>query len=207
MEPLPIKSRDDDDYMEYFGYVFESALWCSFRCLLTLYILSVLCRRYCRSYRPLFQGLREIGLRDQYCRYEIIVGDPTYVILSDPLVALVMVTDTMLAPPYIAWSIVRVCQFHDLSAFFLGCFYSSRYVWCGYLAMRCTSYMARWRRWEAKFSPIDPGMLAIAALLYGDPVMSLIGNTSMLLVFHDTWDIFLPAQLKGNNIDGAGAKL
>ncbi|KAH9115220.1 hypothetical protein AeMF1_010737 [Aphanomyces euteiches] len=195
MEPLPVESHDDDVYMVYFGtFVFESALWCwfklSFRCLLMLYNLSVLCRRYCRSYRPLFQGQREIGLGNQYCR-------PT--------------RRSCHGHRYDARSslyrMVHRAGLHDLSAFFLGCFYSSRYVWCGYLAMRCTSYMARWRGWEAKFSPIDPGMLAIAAYLYGGPVMSLIGNTSMLLVFHDTWDIFLPAQLKGNNIDGAGGVL
>ncbi|CAK4795157.1 unnamed protein product, partial [Aphanomyces euteiches] len=180
LDPLPVvESSSKDLYMAYYGtYVWEGASWSwfkvTFRCLLTIYILTVLWRRYCSHYQSLLVGLREIGLGDQYSRYEVIVGDPTYLILSNPLVSLVMVVDIVLGPAYITWSILR--------------------VWCGYLAMRILSYAVHLRGWESKFTPIDPGVLGLGAFLYGGPVMTLFGSTSLMVLFHATWKLFLPSE-------------
>ncbi|KAH9110816.1 hypothetical protein LEN26_013629 [Aphanomyces euteiches] len=182
LDPLPVvESSSKDLYMAYYGtHVSLSAHHLH---------LTVLWRWYCSHYQSLLVGLREIGLGDQYSRYEVIVGDPTNLILSNPLVSLVMVVDIVLGPAYIAWSILRVCQFQDLLALFLGCFYSSRYVWCGYLAMRILSYAVHLRGWESKFTPIDPGVLGLGAFLYGGPVMTLFGSTSLMVLFHATWKL------------------
>ncbi|CAK4917283.1 unnamed protein product, partial [Aphanomyces euteiches] len=133
LEPLPPETTETDLYFAYFGTnTLEGVRWSwfkmTFRCLLTIYILFVLWWRYCRHYRALFLGLRQVGMGEQYSRYQVIVGDPTYLILSDPFVSLVMIIDISFVPEYIAWSIFRVCQFQDILAFFLGCFYSSRFV-------------------------------------------------------------------------------
>ncbi|KAF0726076.1 hypothetical protein Ae201684P_020272 [Aphanomyces euteiches] len=114
------------------GIVWESTTWCcckfGFRCLLTLFILRVLWQRYCRYYFPLLRALQECGVDDKFSHYEVIVGDPTYLILSDPRVAVVMVVDIMMTPIYVAWSWLRVCQYYNLTAFALGCFYFTRFV-------------------------------------------------------------------------------
>ncbi|CAK4123313.1 unnamed protein product [Aphanomyces euteiches] len=209
LEPLPPETTETDLYFAYFGTnTLEGVRWSwfkmTFRCLLTIYILFVLWWRYCRHYRALFLGLRQVGMGEQYSRYQVIVGDPTYLILSDPFVSLVMIIDISFVPEYIAWSIFRVCQFQDILAFFLGCFYSSRFVWCGYLAMRCLSYLVHRRQWETKFTPIDPGILGIGAFLYGGPAMTLMGNTSIMVLFHFVWGILLPAERRDSGIESAG---
>ncbi|CAK5017607.1 unnamed protein product, partial [Aphanomyces euteiches] len=95
-------------------------------------------------------------------------------ILSDPRVAAVMVADLMSTPAY---------------------------VWQGYLVMRGVSYLTKRRRWEAKFAPIDPGMLGFVAFLYGGPLFTLIGNTSLIAIFHFTWGFFLPSALEMEAIE------
>ncbi|KAH9189335.1 hypothetical protein AeNC1_008689 [Aphanomyces euteiches] len=194
-------SASKNVYMTYYGtFVWENLTWCwvklLVRCALTLFILRVLWARYCRHYLPLLRGLQEIGIDDKYGRYEVIVGDPTYLILSYPWVSIVMMADILTTPPYIAWSALRVCQYNDLIAFSLGCLYSTRFVWYGYMAMRCLSYIAKKRRWESKFTPIDPGVLGFGVLLYSGPVLSLIGTTPMMAIFQMTWTIFLPSALE-----------
>ncbi|KAH9145263.1 hypothetical protein AeRB84_010821 [Aphanomyces euteiches] len=200
LEPL-LLDISSDIYTVYFGtFVWEGQLWSwlklAFRSLLTLFILRVLWLRYCRHYLPLLQSLQEIGVDDQFCRYEAIVGDPMYLILSDPRVTTVMVIDILLTtPPYVAWSVLRVCQYRDLIAFCLGCLYLTRSVWCGYFAMRCVSYIAKVRRWEHKFAPIDPGVLGFVVFLYGGPIFSLLGNASLMAIFLLMWSCFLPSSL------------
>ncbi|KAH9150789.1 hypothetical protein AeRB84_006434 [Aphanomyces euteiches] len=166
LEPLPHDDGNDacrDVDMAYRGaVVLESAHWSWFklilRPLLTLFILHVLWHRYCRHYFPLLHALQEIGVNDTFTRYVVIVGGPTYLILSHPSVSIVMAADIVSTPSYIAWSTLRVCQFSDWSAFCLGCLYSMRFVWEGYLAMRLLSFIAKARKWENKFAPIDPGV-------------------------------------------------
>ncbi|KAG9398087.1 hypothetical protein AC1031_015007 [Aphanomyces cochlioides] len=85
---------------------------------------------------------------EQYTRYQVIVGDPTYLILS-----------------------------------------------------------VHRRRWETKFTPIDPGILGIGAFLYGGPAMTLMGNTSIMALFHFVWGILLPAEQRDSGIESAGGML
>ncbi|KAH9130600.1 hypothetical protein LEN26_008372 [Aphanomyces euteiches] len=141
LEPMPPLIATEDSYEVYFSsFVWEHAIWSWFkfgyRCLLTLYILQVLWQRYGRHYKDLFQSLHSIGVQeDHYRHYEVIMGDPTYLVVSNPLVSLVMMIDIMLAPDFIAWSVERVTQFRDISSFSLGCFYSSRVEWIFFHAM------------------------------------------------------------------------
>ncbi|KAG9398085.1 hypothetical protein AC1031_015005 [Aphanomyces cochlioides] len=205
----PHDATDDsggDVYTVYMGSsIWEDASWSwlkmTFRCLLTAYVLHVLWQSYCRHFGLLLTGLRLVGVGERYNRYQVIVGDPTTLILSNPLVSLVMVIDSMLAPSYIAWSLLRVCQFKDSLSFFLGLFYTSRFVWSGYLVMRCLSYVIKWQQWEAKFAPLDPGILAFVACLYGGPLLSLIGITPLMAIFHAIWGLFLPPAMRDEAIE------
>ncbi|CAK4182839.1 unnamed protein product [Aphanomyces euteiches] len=193
LEPLmPDETSSEDVYMAYYAtVVWASALWgwfkLSLRCLLTLFILRVLWQRYCRHYISLLHALQDIGVEERFSRYDVIVGDPTYLILSDPRVSVAMVADIVTATAYVTWSTLR--------------------VWQGYLAMRFLSYVAKARRWELKFAPIDPGMLGLVALLYGGPVISLLGTTSLMAIFHTSWSLGLPSRLEFQAIDYASGEM
>ncbi|KAG9407747.1 hypothetical protein AC1031_020989 [Aphanomyces cochlioides] len=129
LEPL----TSPNVYVVHYGKViWESITWSwlkfIFRSLLTTYILIVLKKRYYSQYKSLFAHLATIGVDSKFIQYEVILGDPTCLILSDPFVTFVMLVDVWLGGAYSSISTVRVSQLKDLMAFALGCFYSSRYA-------------------------------------------------------------------------------
>ncbi|KAH9186478.1 hypothetical protein AeNC1_011543, partial [Aphanomyces euteiches] len=170
-------------------YCHETQFFCwfkfTFRSFVTTYVLRVLWRRYYRQYGVLISNLRTVGLDPEYIGYRIVLGDPGYAVLSDPLVALAIFID--------------ICQFQDLWTYALGCIYLSRTVWFAYLCMRVLYAVVKWRRWEASFVPVDPGFLAISAYLYGGPMTSFITMTPVWL-FRQMWHMFLPETLKDKSI-------
>ncbi|CAK4767865.1 unnamed protein product, partial [Aphanomyces euteiches] len=172
-----------------------------FRSLLTSNVLFVLWSRYYRHYDILMRNLRCLGLGPDFTAYQVILGDPGYVVLSDPLVSLAMFIDIWCSSPYMVVAILRVSQFHDFWAYGLGCMYLSRTVWFAYLCMRGLSSVVKLRRWEASFAPVDPGFLAIAAYLYGGPVTSLLSRTPVAWLFRQFWGICLPQSQKGQAVE------
>ncbi|KAH9084085.1 hypothetical protein Ae201684P_020344 [Aphanomyces euteiches] len=184
LERLAREDDSDDVYMVYFGtVVWESTTWSwcklAYRCLLTLYILRVFWQRYYRHFQHLLNNLRNIGIDKKYCHYEVIVGDPTYLIICDPCISIVMMADIMVNPAYCCWSTLRVSLYNDLMTFSLGCLYSTRLVWLLYHASFVVSCQG---------SPVGPSIR---------PVFTLIGNTQLMV----TWDVFLPPALKYRDVD------
>ncbi|KAG9400951.1 hypothetical protein AC1031_009675 [Aphanomyces cochlioides] len=167
-----------------------------FRSLVTTYVLYVLWTRYYRHYRILERNLRFVGLGQGYIHYHIVMGDPGYAVLTDPFVSLAMSVDIWYGAPYMIIAVLRVSQFQDLWAYALGCMYLARSVWFAYLCMRGLSSLAKWRRWEASFAPVDPGFLAISAYLYGGPLTSSIAMTPVVWIFRQMWDVCLPRTQK-----------
>ncbi|KAG9400948.1 hypothetical protein AC1031_009672 [Aphanomyces cochlioides] len=155
-----------------------------FRSLVTTYVLYVLWTRYYRHFRILVHNLRCFGLGQEYIHYHIVMGDPGYAVLTDPFVFLAMFVDIWCGTAYMMIAVMRVSQFQDLWAYALGCMYLSRTVWFAYLCMRGLSSLAKWRRWEASFAPVDPGFLAISAYLYGGPLTSFISSTPVMDTYH-----------------------
>ncbi|CAK4208909.1 unnamed protein product [Aphanomyces euteiches] len=150
-------------------------------------------------------NLRQFGVNDKTLsvhHYEVVVGDPTYMILSDPFVSLVMVVDVWLGVAYAAMATIRAGQVSDLWLLLLGMLYSSRYVWFAYFVMRILSFVAKRQHCEDRFSPLDPTLLAMVAYLYGGPVMSVFDNTRLMAIFHPLWSLFVPASMKYQAIDG-----
>ncbi|CAK4577703.1 unnamed protein product [Aphanomyces euteiches] len=139
-------------------------------------------------------NLRQFGVNDKTLsvhHYEVVVGDPTYMILSDPFVSLVMVVDVWLGVAYAAMATIRAGQVSDLWLLLLGMLYSSRYVWFAYFVMRILSFVAKRQHCEDRFSPLDPTLLAMVAYLYGGPVMSVFDNTRLMAIFHPLWSMLL----------------
>ncbi|KAF0688637.1 Aste57867_19749 [Aphanomyces stellatus] len=89
-------------------------------------------RLYYCHYGPLFQYLKTCGLNaddaNVSSRYEVQLGDPTWLILSHPFVTVAMVVDALFSTGYLALATSRVSQLHDLWQFFLGSLYGSRLV-------------------------------------------------------------------------------
>ncbi|KAG9400922.1 hypothetical protein AC1031_009644 [Aphanomyces cochlioides] len=83
--------------------------------LMTGYVLYVLWKSYYRHYRVLLSNLQRIGIAPEYVRYQIVVGDPTYAILCDPIVAFDMALDTWLGVAYCALAIIGVTQFQEVA--------------------------------------------------------------------------------------------
>ncbi|KAH9159930.1 hypothetical protein LEN26_002099 [Aphanomyces euteiches] len=173
--------------------IWEKAAWSwaklALRGVLSSYIIRVLWRRYYRHYPPLLVNLAQIGLGAQFTKYIVLIGDPSFLILSDAFVSVAMVVDILFGVAYMTDAILRVSQFSDFFAFVLGCIYISRYVWTGYLVMRFLSWVVKRRGDEAKFAPVDPAILALAAYFYGGPVLSLIANTPLMQVSYALLEI------------------
>ncbi|KAG9400892.1 hypothetical protein AC1031_009614 [Aphanomyces cochlioides] len=149
----------------------------AYRWLISSYIIYLLWRRYYCYYIPLLSNLQHIGLAADYVRYEIVLGDPAYAILSDPVVSLAMAVDLWWGMGYMILAIIGVAHYHNFWLYVNGCIYLSRYVWLSYLGMQLLSAIVKWRRWENWYAQVDPAFLAISAYLYSGPIMSLLCST------------------------------
>ncbi|KAH9140700.1 hypothetical protein AeRB84_015090 [Aphanomyces euteiches] len=184
----------------------------------------VLWKSYYRHYRVLLSNLQRIGIAPEYVRYQIVVGEPTYAILCDPIVAFGMALDTWLGVAYRALAIIGVTQFQDVWLYISGCMYMSQcvrqddrddilpnyrfvYVCFGFLSKRIFSSVVKWRRWEASFAPVDPALLSICAYLYSGPLLSVMGSTRLVSLFYQLWGIFLPPDRRDQAVEGITATI
>ncbi|KAF0730862.1 hypothetical protein Ae201684_011747 [Aphanomyces euteiches] len=173
-----------------------------YRCVLAAYIVYILWNRYYRHYIPLLSNLKHLGLTPDNVRYEIVVGDPAYAILSNPIVTFGMVVDNWWGMGYVTLALIRASQFQDMVLYVSGCIYLSRYVWLAYLGMRILSSLVKWRRWEASFAPVDPAFLAVCAYVYSGPMMTLMLTTSMVYQSYQMAGLLLPPELENQAIEG-----
>ncbi|CAK5163345.1 unnamed protein product [Aphanomyces euteiches] len=111
-------------------YEAQTTIWlkCAYRCVLSSYVLWMLWKRYYRHYAVLLSNLRLYGIESKYIRYEIVVGDPVYAILSDPVIAFGLILDFWWNLDYVSLGLMRVTQFQDFWMYVTGCIYLSRYV-------------------------------------------------------------------------------
>ncbi|KAG9405362.1 hypothetical protein AC1031_004469 [Aphanomyces cochlioides] len=172
-----------------------------FRSILTAYVTYILWCRYYRHYVILLSNLRHFGLSSKYTRYQIVVGDPAYAILSDPVLSVAMVVDMLSSILYSALAHLQVTPFHDMWLYTCGCVYLARGVWYGFLFMRVISILVKTFGWEKSFAPVDPGMLTMCAFLYNGQPMSLVGGTRMQSIFHEMWSLFLPHEFREQAIE------
>ncbi|KAH9136315.1 hypothetical protein AeRB84_018481 [Aphanomyces euteiches] len=179
-------------------YEAQTTIWlkCAYRCVLSSYVLWMLWKRYYRHYAVLLSNLRLYGIESKYIRYEIVVGDPVYAILSDPVIAFGLILDFWWNLDYVSLGLMRVTQFQDFWMYVTGCIYLSRYVWYSYFGVQIMSYVVKRRRWELKFTPLDPALLAIGAYVYCGPVVSILATTKLVWIFYLAWGFFLPSSMR-----------
>ncbi|KAH9112902.1 hypothetical protein AeMF1_012832 [Aphanomyces euteiches] len=163
----------------------SAACWSKFalRCLISIYICYVLWTCYYCHYIPLLSNLQQLGVKPEYVRYEVVVGDPLYTIFCDPLVVTAVVIDSVWGTGSTTFGYIYVS----------GCMFLAHYIWLSYLGMQILSFVVKRRRWEAWYAPVDPGFLAIATYIQGGPYMSLLMSTPLVWIFYTAGCFFQPA--------------
>ncbi|KAF0698438.1 Aste57867_10942 [Aphanomyces stellatus] len=179
-----------------------------YRITLTVAVLWVIWTRYYAHYIPLMQNLRHFGLRDDelddgvvFTKLVVYLGDPTYFVLSHPLVTTAMVFDFWLSAVNIGIAMGDVSQFQQLWPFVRSCVYASRGVWSAYLTMLCLSLLVKQKRWEHNITSVDPGILAIAIVIYVGPIACLIQNSALVIMFQSTFMVSVPSTEQWSSIE------
>ncbi|OQS04237.1 hypothetical protein THRCLA_03521 [Thraustotheca clavata] len=154
-----------------FSLTFKILKW-GYRLLMCSYLIFAEFRYYYRYYPRLVQNLRLHGICSHKGAYEILVGDPTSIILLNPYVALAFFIDYIFSVDYVCRSIVRVCQVKDITVFILTTIYLSRTVWFAYGALCLTSYILR-KLDRINFQPVDPTITALLVSFLAGPITYL----------------------------------
>ncbi|EQC40837.1 hypothetical protein SDRG_01904 [Saprolegnia diclina VS20] len=170
----------------------EYALWLwfkfAYRCGLLILVLVLTWRRYYRHCMELQRIVRAFGhvhprSSDNDWHYELIVGDPTVLILMDPSVCAIFSIDVWLSVQYMGISMVRAAQTANLYSFFFGFLYYSRTVWFAYFALAGTSHALKRYRKEHLFANIDKTLVAIAVAASNVPLTYVQTHTSLVRVY------------------------
>ncbi|RHY26777.1 hypothetical protein DYB32_007307 [Aphanomyces invadans] len=167
----------------------------AFRASLSVIIVYLVWSMYFVHYRPLVANLKQFGVDDDgasssIVTFEVFVGDPTSVVLSHPLVSLVFVWDVWLSPVYFGLATIRVSQTYEWWVFFLGALGCGLQMWFAYFTMRYATFLIKRWRVEHWFAAVDPGLVALASVVFSGPMMWVIANTSLATYFYFAWSIF-----------------
>ncbi|KAF0757357.1 hypothetical protein AaE_004291, partial [Aphanomyces astaci] len=196
-EASPVNIPDSTYYTVYHsGQVWGGRAMCwvkfTWRCALGVYILWLMWRVYYRHYGPLVRNLRAIGL-DKQCH--------TYPVKDHPIVVVGMTVDCIVGAAYLGVATIRVTQVTDVTEFAVGCLYGSRTVWAAYLTMRFITPLVKRHCWERHFEPLDPGVMALTASLYAGPLVFIVCNSPLLLLFQPLLTVFLPPEHHYDAVD------
>ncbi|KDO28164.1 hypothetical protein SPRG_06211 [Saprolegnia parasitica CBS 223.65] len=165
-------------------------LWFKFgyRCGLLSLVLIMTWRRYYRHCIELQHIVRALGHAsprpddDDWC-YELVLGDPTALILMDPGICGLFSIDLWLSAQYMGISMVRAAQTANLYSLFFGFLYYSRTVWFAYFALAVTSHALKRFRKEHLFADVDKTLVAIAVACSNIPLTYVQTHTPLVRVY------------------------
>ncbi|OQR84227.1 hypothetical protein THRCLA_23091, partial [Thraustotheca clavata] len=134
-----------------------------FRLCLTAYIIWCMWNSYYRHYTHLATNLCLYGVKDdpKVYEFEIIVGDPTSIILLNPVVSALFVVDFWISADIVAKALFDIAQLVGTTEFFFAYLYLSRTVWFAYGTLSIVSQLLKKLRCEKYFHGIDPTWTAI----------------------------------------------
>ncbi|OQS02129.1 hypothetical protein THRCLA_05473, partial [Thraustotheca clavata] len=152
-------------------------------CCLVIYLLWTKYYKHCFEIEKILQnyGLLENNGSDEWS-YSIIIGDPTAMILTNPIVATAFTFDLMLSSSTNTLAVLRSSQNEDKLAMFSGMLYLSRGVWFPYLALSVLSVVLKKLKREHLFANIDPTVTVFIATTTGGAMAFCSGNIASL--FH-----------------------
>ncbi|OQR92369.1 hypothetical protein ACHHYP_03790 [Achlya hypogyna] len=142
-----------------------------YRCVLSIYIVRCMWFDYYRCGRNLGHSVAQYGVPDAAAGpVEILLGDPTSVILLNPFVSLAFLLDVWFSVEYVNRAIVRADQLYELVTFAVACVYLSRTLWFAYGALNAASWTLKQLQWTRHFRDADPTLLAIVITLAAGPI-------------------------------------
>ncbi|OQR80738.1 hypothetical protein THRCLA_11939, partial [Thraustotheca clavata] len=155
----------------------------AFRVILSVLIIFFMYRDYYRYYYHLRRNLVCYGLNGHKGIYYIVVGDPTSIILLNPLFALCFFLDFAMSYDFFCRAVTRVCQVEDTLTFFLSALYLSRSLWFAYSGLTITSLIVK-RLPGVRFHPIDPSMIALFVALFSGPITYFQSRSLFVIEFY-----------------------
>ncbi|RLO08783.1 hypothetical protein DYB28_001883, partial [Aphanomyces astaci] len=155
-----------------------------------------------RYYRPLWHlrwSLQRLPLHvsSTAVRYDVVVGEPTCLVLSNAWVCLAFVVDFWGSTEFFGSACLRMGQTNDIGLFVLGVLYLGRTVWCAYASLVVLNatlkrlHMAQW------VVPANTTTLAIAVTVGGGFLTSVQVKLPPLMAFY-TWLLTLVNTVDGN---------
>ncbi|RHY11088.1 hypothetical protein DYB30_004021 [Aphanomyces astaci] len=155
-----------------------------------------------RYYRPLWHlrwSLQRLPLHvsSTAVRYDVVVGEPTCLVLSNAWVCLAFVVDFWGSTEFFGSACLRMGQTNDIGLFVLGVLYLGRTVWCAYASLVVLNatlkrlHMAQWA------VPANTTTLAIAVTVGGGFLTSVQVKLPPLMAFY-TWLLTLVNTVDGN---------
>ncbi|RHY10614.1 hypothetical protein DYB28_000751 [Aphanomyces astaci] len=170
--------------------LFETFSMCwfklAYRVALSLYVVWLLWSRYYRHIVALHRSLNRLGLdcTSSCTRYKIMLGDPSGLIMSEFVVAVVVLLDIWMNVSYLSIAFIQVSQVTDVW----------QLVWGGALFVCILTVFTKRYKWEAIFTPVDPTVLTIASYIYGGPVLAVFVATPAMVVVYMLRHISLPGK-------------
>ncbi|OQS04772.1 hypothetical protein THRCLA_03016 [Thraustotheca clavata] len=160
-------------------------------------------QKYYRHYYDLAINLRLLGIEDAKPtdRIEIVVGDPTSIILLNPYVSIAFILDIWVSIEFFIHALSRVTQFYEIKLCLLACFYLSRMLWLAYGALILLSYILKKIHYEKSFSEADPTLTAIIVSIITGPITNLNSRTIFFIDLY--YHLFLSFAKDENSSDGA----
>ncbi|EQC30921.1 hypothetical protein SDRG_11400 [Saprolegnia diclina VS20] len=211
-------TANDSSVTIYFVYTeSRDASWVWFKFVYrigaTLLVWHRFWRLYYRHVVALETRLETSGHRqkmpDGAWSYELIVGDPTAMILLDPWVASLYFLDIWLSAGSLAIAIMQVQQNEKIWLMLVSMAYLARTVWFAYWYLCIVSFGLKRYRKEHVFSDVDPTLVAIVVSIYGPVLTYLNGNVALLArLYQWIFNCVVPSRDQGQRIEaGVGASV
>ncbi|KDO26786.1 hypothetical protein SPRG_08076 [Saprolegnia parasitica CBS 223.65] len=185
-----------------------SALWFYVKFVIrfgmTLRILYLLWTTYYVHYRSLVVQLQHYGTCGENERLEIIVGDPTCLILQNTWICLLFAVDFWCSSDVVDRSVLQLSQSLDSWTVVFATLYLSRTVWFGYLVLNLSGYVLRRCGLEFHCAQADPTSVAIGVTLVVGPLTYYQLRQSLFIdMYHALFTLLLPSSDSFNAIEGA----
>ncbi|EQC40865.1 hypothetical protein SDRG_01931 [Saprolegnia diclina VS20] len=112
--------------------------------------------------------------------FEIVMGDPTSIVLRDPVVCTLFSIDVWLSIEYVGIAAIRATQISDVYYLFIAFLYFSRTVWFAYLALCLVGkVLKKWRK-EHCFIEVDKTLMAMGVTFFAIPLLYVQANTPLV---------------------------